>query len=138
MQWNLVRRKFPWLKTVRWRFLCRNFRLRIFQRCNFPRRNYLRWNLPRRILSRWKCHQAKFLVLKFVVYANRYCENIIISTIPRVQMHYFKYLKSRRKFNNFRKQSAIAPFFQIFFIFKKKLLISWDPTPFNGKKWKNS
>ena len=31
-----------------------------------------------------------------------------------LQMHYLKYLKSRKKFNNFRKKLAIAPFFSEF------------------------
>ena len=37
-----------------------------------------------------------------------------ISSFQPLQMHYFKYLKSRIKFNNFRKKLAIAPFFSDF------------------------
>jgi len=63
--------------------------------------------------------------------------NTLISTTPNTKMHYFKYLKNRRKFNNFRKKLAIAPFFPNLMNFKEKLLFSWYLTLFNRKKLKN-
>ena len=60
-----------------------------------------------------------------------------IFSFPPLQMHYLKYLNSRRKFNNFRKNLAITPFFQNLMNFKKKLRTSWNLTLFNRKNWKN-
>ena len=62
----------------------------IYRGKNVIRRNLWWWNLPRQTY---------------------HCENILISTTPNTKMHYFKYLKSRRKFNNFCRKLAITPFF---------------------------
>ena len=49
-------------------------------------------------------------------------------------MHHFKYLKSRRKFNNFCKKLAIAPFFSEFIQFQGETSYQFGVYTLQSKK----
>ena len=58
-----------------------------------------------------------------------------ISSFRPLQMHYFKYLKSRRIFNNFRRKIAITPFFSEFNELQGETSYQLGSYPGNMNSW---